>query len=47
MIRPLRTRHRRMFLILAVLLPLLFVAGLMSRDQQPVRLIIPAAGGGR
>lgn len=36
MIRSLRRRHRQVFLVLAVVLPLLFAAGLVARRTVPV-----------
>lgn len=33
MIQPLRSWHRRIFLLLAVLLPILFAAGLLARHR--------------
>ncbi len=35
MIQPLRKLHRRVFLLLAVLLPLLFLAGFHARHRVP------------
>jgi hypothetical protein len=37
MIQPLRKVHRRLFLLLAIALPLFFFAGLRARHRQPVR----------
>jgi hypothetical protein len=34
MIQPLRAWHRRVWLLWAILLPLLFIAGLLSRPPQ-------------
>ena len=36
MILPLRRRHQRMFLVLAVVLPLLFAWGIAMRRELPV-----------
>lgn len=36
MIQPLRQRHRRLFIALAVLLPILFLWGLSSRKAIPL-----------
>jgi hypothetical protein len=36
MIRPLRQRHRRSFIALAVLIPLLFVWGIIGRRSIPL-----------
>jgi len=47
MIQPLRTRHLRMFVILAIILPLLFAAALAVRGQPPAPLVIPSVGGTR
>ncbi len=46
MIQPLRTRHRRIFLVLAIILPVLFAAGLMVRPALPAP-VISAVGGAR
>ena len=45
MIRPLRRRHRAIFVGLALLLPALFVAGLASRRPAPLDDALPALGG--
>lgn len=37
MIRPLRTRHRWTVTLLAILIPLLFVLGLMARREVPTQ----------
>ena len=42
MIRRLRRRHRRIWLALAVLLPLLYVVALASRPSRPVLDSLPA-----
>ncbi len=44
MIQPLRKLHRRIFWVLAVLLPLLFIAGLLLRHRQLVPKVTPANG---
>ncbi len=36
MIRPLRQRHRRIFFVLAVVLPVLFAWGIAARNGIPV-----------
>jgi hypothetical protein len=36
MIQPLRRTHRRIFLVLALLLPLLFLSGIAFRHRWPV-----------
>ncbi len=36
MIQPLRTYHRRTFLVLAIVLPVIFVAGLAARRKTPL-----------
>ena len=41
MIRPLRTRHRRMITLLAVALIALFVAAMVARKPAPVTPRIP------
>src|SRR5260221_12103183 len=41
MIRPLRRRHRRMFCVLSVILPLAFVAGVSARRSVPVAASLP------
>lgn len=43
MIRPLRRRHRRIISVLAVLLPLAFIAGIASRKSIPAMAEIPPA----
>ena len=43
MIRPLRTRHRVMVTVLAVTLPILFVAGLLARKPPAEMETIPEA----
>ncbi len=43
MIRPLRIRHRAMMAVLAVVIPLVFVAGLMAREPIPVMEQLPEA----
>jgi hypothetical protein len=35
MTQPLRTLHRRVWLVLAIALPVAFVAGLLARKPQP------------
>ena len=40
MIQPLRSGHRRIFLLLAVLLPVLFVAGILARPKPPQPRVI-------
>ncbi|NNE67800.1 MAG: hypothetical protein HKN33_14655 [Pyrinomonadaceae bacterium] len=41
MIRGSRKRHRIIWLVLAVLLPVLFAAGLLLRHEDPVNIEIP------
>lgn len=45
MIHRLRRRHRRIWLVLAVLLPLLYVMALQARRPAPVIESLPAALG--
>lgn len=45
MIHPLRNRHRTMIATLAVLLPLLFIAGIASRKNIPASPVLPTADG--
>lgn len=45
MIRPLRRRHRWIFIALAVLLPMLFIAGLWVRKPIAVMDILPPLAG--
>lgn len=42
MILPLRQRHRRMFAVLGVLLPIVFVAGIAARKPVPSVASLPA-----
>lgn len=42
MIRPLRQRHRRMFTVLGILLPVLFAVGIASRNAAPSVDSLPA-----
>lgn len=44
MIRSARLRHRIIWIILAVLLPLIIGAGLLYRHPEPVNQKIPVAG---
>jgi hypothetical protein len=41
-IRPLRQRHRRVFAVLGVLLPVAFIAGLAARNPVPTMATLPA-----
>lgn len=41
MIRQIRKNHKIIWLILAVLLPILFVASIVFRHSEPVNQIIP------
>lgn len=41
MIRPLRQRHRLIFIVLAIVLPLLFICGLLYRQSVPAVRRIP------
>jgi hypothetical protein len=41
MIRKIRKQHKIVWLILAVLLPLLFIAGIIFRHREPVNEKIP------
>jgi len=41
MIQPLRKLHRRVFLLLAIALPLFFIAGLRARHHVPIPKAIP------
>lgn len=43
MIQRLRQRHRFLFIVLAVLLPALFIAGLLVRKPVPTNQQLPAA----
>ena len=43
MIRRLRRRHRLIWVALAFVLPLLIIAGLMSRHAEPVNESVPKA----
>ncbi len=52
MIQPLRTYHRRTFLVLAVVLPVIFVAGLAARRKTPppkteAMLLATSSGNGK
>ena len=41
MIRSIRKKHRVIWVILAIVLPLLFIASIIFRHQQPVNQIVP------
>lgn len=41
MILPLRKRHWRMFAVLAILLPVLFAAGIAARKPLPPANVLP------
>ena len=41
MILPLRKRHRRMFAVLAIVLPLLFAVGVIARKPLPPANVLP------
>lgn len=41
MIRKIRKRHRIIWVILAIILPLIFVASIMFRHSEPVNQNIP------
>jgi hypothetical protein len=41
MIRQIRKQHKLVWLVLAILLPLLFIAGIMFRHRAPVNEKIP------
>jgi hypothetical protein len=43
MILPLRRRHRRMFAVLGVLLPLVFIAGVAARKPVPTSVLLSEA----
>ncbi len=43
MIRPLRICHRRIFMVLGLLLPIAFGLGIAARNQVPVAANLPAA----
>lgn len=43
MIRSIRKRHRLVWIVLAVLLPVLFIAALVLRHDEPVNETIPYA----
>ena len=43
MIRPLRQRHRRMFIALGIFLPVAFVVGISARKTVPTATVLPAA----
>jgi len=42
MIRSLRQRHRRMFAVIDVLLPIAFVVGIAARKPAPSVVVLPA-----
>lgn len=41
MIQPLRAWHRRIFLVLLFLLPIIFIAGLAARHHSPTQKLSP------
>ena len=41
MIRSIRKKHRVIWVILAIILPLLFIASIVFRHQEPVNQIVP------
>lgn len=41
MIRSIRRRHKIVWLILAVLLPILFIAGIVFRHREPINENVP------
>jgi hypothetical protein len=41
MIQPLRNVHRRVFLLLAIALPIFFLLGLRARHHDPARDAVP------